>query len=730
MAITPLPPVPQRTDAPAVFVPKADTFLGALPLFQSEANAVQVDVNNNQVIASAAAVTATTQANNASASAALAQSSANATVWVSGTNYAFGATVISPANAQTYRRIVAGAGTTDPSLDTTNWQATNSALGKVTNVTSSITLTASLMGYIATAMTVLGQSVTLPSATTLNVGGPLALIDNTKGTYPVGIRDNTGVLLGAVSAGSEVFVSLKDRSTVAGIWSLNGAGIEPGLITIDTTFSSTYSGATIPQFVALDNNNSIHFALIGSGFAAFIVDDAGKAVTTPITVTATASSLPVVAFKIDATHAIVFFGASATDHKAVVLTLSGTVGSYSLAVGTPVALVSTMSASWGGENTLDIPRIVQLSSSLFFASFIVGGISCAAISVTGNVVTIGTIAAISVASISANSNITFAISPTSAMVVYLNSSTGFVNGVVVNVAGTTCTPGTIAPSGTPQNYTGTSAICQLSSTKFLQLVDNQTSGATAAVYAITISGSTVTFGSATVIETGMASYSPSYSANNANRYASHLSPLGPNSALLWYMPTSGGFSGVSRAVILTESAGVITKGITTQGSISNGTQSADQAGQLLPPGTSEFLAIKQEFLASSAIRTKVISHKISGTNILVGTSRAIDDFSPSSGSTVDRVVSVRMGNNDVVIIPGASLLLDSIPVIRSNGDYVLNRGSIRIPSLQQNSATALYFAQAPTTSNRIVIQGTTFYSGSTAVLGSVLLRLINLEIAA
>lgn len=44
-------------------------------------------------------------------------------VWVSGTTYALGEVVLSPANTyQAYTRIVAGAGATDPSSDTTNWR--------------------------------------------------------------------------------------------------------------------------------------------------------------------------------------------------------------------------------------------------------------------------------------------------------------------------------------------------------------------------------------------------------------------------------------------------------------------------------------------------------------------------------------------------------------------------------------------------------------------------------
>ena len=42
--------------------------------------------------------------------------------WVSGTTYALGKTVRSPADHQRYVRVVGGAGTTDPANDATNWR--------------------------------------------------------------------------------------------------------------------------------------------------------------------------------------------------------------------------------------------------------------------------------------------------------------------------------------------------------------------------------------------------------------------------------------------------------------------------------------------------------------------------------------------------------------------------------------------------------------------------------
>lgn len=71
--------------------------------------------------ASGSAASALSASNNASASAATAIGATGAPVWVSGTSYILGFVVWSPITKLLYRRTVAGAGTTDPSADTTNW---------------------------------------------------------------------------------------------------------------------------------------------------------------------------------------------------------------------------------------------------------------------------------------------------------------------------------------------------------------------------------------------------------------------------------------------------------------------------------------------------------------------------------------------------------------------------------------------------------------------------------
>lgn len=129
MAITPLPTPPSRDD-PTNFSARGDAFLGALPAFANEANALAVDVNADAASADADATTATTKAQEAAASAAAAVAVSGAVKWVSGTTYAEGVVVWSPITYVSYRRKTAGAGTLDPSVDSTNWAVLFFSTGK------------------------------------------------------------------------------------------------------------------------------------------------------------------------------------------------------------------------------------------------------------------------------------------------------------------------------------------------------------------------------------------------------------------------------------------------------------------------------------------------------------------------------------------------------------------------------------------------------------------------
>src|SRR5438067_13786992 len=121
MAITALPPAPQRTDTPDVFVSKSDAFVAALPQMVTDINSTSAAVTSNATTASNAATTCTNAQNNTVAAANAAQAAAAAAAWTNKA-YAINACAISQLNFQTYRNKTGGytAGLY-PMNDPTNW---------------------------------------------------------------------------------------------------------------------------------------------------------------------------------------------------------------------------------------------------------------------------------------------------------------------------------------------------------------------------------------------------------------------------------------------------------------------------------------------------------------------------------------------------------------------------------------------------------------------------------
>ena len=125
-------PTPPQTSDPANFDVRADAYLGALPTHATQTNAVSANVYANALEAEAQAVASGLSAGDSAASAADAADSAvlaanvtTAVLWVSGATYAKGAAAISDIDVMLYRRLIAGAGTTDPKDDPVNWKPAN-----------------------------------------------------------------------------------------------------------------------------------------------------------------------------------------------------------------------------------------------------------------------------------------------------------------------------------------------------------------------------------------------------------------------------------------------------------------------------------------------------------------------------------------------------------------------------------------------------------------------------
>lgn len=670
MAITPLPTPPSRDD-PANFATRADAFLGALPDFATEANALAVQVNEN-------ATTAAADADIAEASASAALAVAGAELWVSGTTYAIGDAVWSPINLQTYRRKTNGAGTTDPSLDATNWASLGASGGisTVTTTTSatSITLTSSSTGYQSIAMTALGKHVTLPDATALTLGGPVFIIKN-DGGYPFGIRDNAGTLIMGVVAGGIAYVTLQDKTTAAGLWSVTGDNLEPGLVTIDNTFSATYASTVLPQFVALDNNKSIHFLTNPSGHLyGVVVDNATSSMGTPVLIT-TVTKLNT-AFKVSSTSAIIFFGNGVNNSQCVVASVSGTI----ISLGTPA---TAPDYSWVSEDFVQAPKIAQLTSTLYIASEAPGttATTVVAVSVSGTTITIGSLTNIISSSSSTGSTTTYKLTDSTALVIYKSGAGPWrSNAVVVSVSGTTCTVGTpvACPSSDADNSASAPASCLLSATK--AIVGYNESSATGYAYfcALTISGTTVTAG--TAFNAHAIGVGNTMRYNFTNRYRPVLFPLSASTAFVYHQN-----SGISRVNVLIESGGTLTKGTTVFNSVRATSSTVDgRNGMYLPQSPTEFLSVGGMIPTASEMppgTVELTTHKISGTTITTG----LASGPVQSLGTVDYqyVTAVRLASGKQLISAGTNTHGPStLAVVKSNGDAVAQLGGIRLPRLR------------------------------------------------
>ena len=723
MTVTALPtPAPARTQTQTAFDTAYAAHIAALPTFISEFNTDATTVNANSTSAAASAATATTQATNAAASATASSAASGVTIWVSGTTYAVGNVRFSPIDFLSYRRKTAGAGTTDPSADATNWAKLllSAGIDSTTSITASTTLTSASTGYQYIAMTALGSSVTLPDATTVSIGVPKFYLDNTAGGYPVGIRNSAGTLLMSIAPGGTAFVSCQSISTAAGVWAITGTNLEPGLITIDTTFSSTYAATRFLQFVAFDSSKSLHFLALSSGFAAVAVDNTTGAVGTPVTVSATASAVPRRAFMITSTTAIVFYSSTTGTLISVVISLSG---ATTLSVGTAS---STLTAAGAGvEDFLLAPKIAQLAATLYLVSYATatgaGSTTVAAFQVSGGTtVTLGLAVNIIAANNVIDSTTTYPLTATTGLVIYQSGAAApyTISAVVVSVTNANppvCTVATPAAGGTRTDSTAVSS-CLLSATK--ALITPTTGDTIAGAQAFTISGTTVTAGAVLTIETVAASSPLTYSTN-ANRYQPHLFPLTATTALLWYF-----ISNVSRAVILTESSGTMTNGTILYNSITSGTSTQSGGGVIFPQGTTEFLSIMAVVAATTGEASPVlIPHKISGTTITAGAVLGALHIVHGSIAQANHSAA-RLSSGDLVFgfasyqtVTGGA----RIQVVKSNGDSINNKGSMSVPSIVTN------YPIPAVASNRIIALGVA--QGSTVSSSVNQVRLLNIEIA-
>jgi len=143
--------------------------------------------------ASASAVAASDSSMAAAASAAAASTATGVTIWVSGTTYAVGDCRYSTINFLTYRRITAGAGTTDPASDPTNWVALTAI---VSWLRKSANYTCNSGEHIKCSTTGGAWSLTLPASPQDGDQIEVQDVDGTFDVNPVALLPNGKTAMG------------------------------------------------------------------------------------------------------------------------------------------------------------------------------------------------------------------------------------------------------------------------------------------------------------------------------------------------------------------------------------------------------------------------------------------------------------------------------------------------------------------------------------------------------
>lgn len=135
-----MPPAPEPTNPRDVFSARSFAFFAALAGCIAQMNAALAWVASQLATIAGYADTATAARTDAVAAAAAAAASAGAIKWQADTIYADGVVVWSPIDYQTYRRMGAGAGAADPSVDSAAWMPQDrEAVGPVISVNANTT---------------------------------------------------------------------------------------------------------------------------------------------------------------------------------------------------------------------------------------------------------------------------------------------------------------------------------------------------------------------------------------------------------------------------------------------------------------------------------------------------------------------------------------------------------------------------------------------------------------
>jgi hypothetical protein len=372
--------------------------------------------------------------------------------WISTQTYALAANVIGT-DGILYTSLQAGNINNEPQTSPTFWiMSTIPALKTVnsqsligsgniviggsgtgaTESSGSIVLTSASMALQSVTTTAYGQSVTLPSATTLTTGIPIFAIAN-RGAFPLLIINNAGTLLGFVPVAGYVLCSVANIGTAAGVWDLAGeiayapdAGGSVIFGTAETAFTNLVA-------VTLDTTRVL-FLMSGTAAVQSVVYDSSTGTFgTPALVRTGSIAAKVLAIK-SATNQVLVVTCITTAMESVVLSISGT------AITVNTALATTLASTSGliGDPTIG-STITQVGSSYVVPYSEVSITVIRSMTITGTTVAIG--AALTLSGDKSYPAILYAVS--SVCMAFTRDGSA-IYATPITISGTTQTIGTLA----------------------------------------------------------------------------------------------------------------------------------------------------------------------------------------------------------------------------------------------------------------------------------------------
>jgi hypothetical protein len=220
------------------------------------------------------------------------------------------------------------------------------ATGSVQTLDTNLTLTAASARVFEFTTAAEFVVVNLPNATTLSISNGKFVFRN-EGKHVIGVKDNTGQLIGAIGPNSTANCFLYDTSIAAGKWSMTGDDVRPffisnsnvlpqsGTTVADTLLSTQYAltiKLTDTSYIVVHSDNTatnqqvIAYAVDTSSTPASV---GSRTVLAALSVSSGVAALapPCIGFRVTNTTAYVANASSVTSH--VILTVSGTAISVS-----------------------------------------------------------------------------------------------------------------------------------------------------------------------------------------------------------------------------------------------------------------------------------------------------------------------------------------------------------------------------------------------------------------